>query len=244
MIKEKIKIFNLSINKANYTGLLACIEDAIASKTKLLITYVTANTLNTIYNDKQLPEIFNYFNIVHPDGIGTYLASKFLFGKNGLEDRITGSDFYPILIKTAIEKEWSLFFFGDTDKTLSMIKEKNNGLIIKETQNGFSYNKDEVIQKINYTKPDILVVGLGQPKQEKWIYTNKDLINCNVILAVGDGIKVFAGIKQRGAKFFQFFGLEWLIRLFYNPLKFWKRYLIGIPLFSMRILKTKTGKII
>ena len=58
-------------------------------------------------------------------------------------------------------------------------------------------------------------------------------------MSVGDGIKVFAGTKKRGPKFLQKIGLEWIVRLFFEPKRLWKRYFIGIPLFIFRVIKYK-----
>jgi N-acetylglucosaminyldiphosphoundecaprenol N-acetyl-beta-D-mannosaminyltransferase len=176
---------------------------------------------------------------VHPDGIGVFLASKFLYGKNGFTKRITGSDFYIELIKGSLKNNWSFFFFGDTDETLSKISKTNPDLFVKGFCNGFNFNNDKLIKDINTAKPDILIVGLGSPKQEDWIVTNRDNVNAKVIVAVGDGIKVFAGTKKRGTKLVRILGLEWFVRLINEPKRLWKRYLIGIPLFIFRILYYK-----
>ncbi|MEJ2613977.1 MAG: WecB/TagA/CpsF family glycosyltransferase [Ignavibacteriaceae bacterium] len=106
-------------------------------------------------------------------------------------------------------------------------------------QDGYNIENEKLIEKINDLLPDILIVGLGCPKQEEWIVKFKDYLNVKIILAVGDGIKVFAGTKIRGSNLFRTSGLEWFIRLITNPSRYWKRYLLGIPLFIIRVIKFK-----
>jgi len=203
------------------------------------ITYVNSNTLNLVFDNNKLLNIFNQFDLIHPDGMGVIIASQLLYGKKGLKKRITGSDFYPILNQVAIKNKWRVFFFGDKDTTLKKIVKINPRLIVTGWHNGYTYNDDEIVTEINNSKTDILIVGLGCPKQEKWIVENKDRLSVKVIIAVGDGIKVFAGIKKRGNRFMQTLGLEWVARLINNPMLYWKRYLIGIPLFLIRVIRLK-----
>ena len=218
------------------------IKYQIEKKKKSNITYINTNSLNLIYRYPNIFSLFNNFNLLYPDGVGIFLASKLLYGKNGLKNRFTGSDFYPILIEEGIRNRWSFFLFGDTEKTLLEAVKKNNALNICGYQNGYVYEDEKLIEKINNLEPDLLIVGLGCPKQEEWIVKYKDQINTKIILAVGDGIKVFAGTKKRGSNFLRLIGFEWFVRLITNPKKYWKRYVLGIPLFIVRIIKFKIIK--
>jgi N-acetylglucosaminyldiphosphoundecaprenol N-acetyl-beta-D-mannosaminyltransferase len=235
--KNCIPIFGVNLGNVTYEEILAIIDDSIRNNKKNIIGYATAHSLNICYSNSDLKKIFNEFDLIHPDGIGVLLASKYLYGKCGFYQRITGSDFYLMLISEATRNKWKLFFFGDENEVLQKIN--INGLSIVGKISGFNFNTTEVIQSINNSGTDILIVGLGCPLQEKWINDNKDKINAKIILAVGDGLKVFAGIRYRGPVFMQKLGLEWIIRLVKNPQRFWKRYIFGIPLFIYRIIKYK-----
>ncbi len=239
MQPNKISIFNSNIENINNNDLISVISLAIQKNEIKTISYLTAASLNKVYNSTNLSLLFKKIDIIHPDGIGVFFASKFLYGINGLKDRMTGSDFYPYLIDTGSNNGWKFFFFGDTIETLEELKKNCNCLNIVGSQNGFDYNNELLIKEINQCDTDILVVGIGCPKQEKWILENKNKVKARVIIAVGDGIKVFAGIKKRGSVFIQKMGLEWAYRLLLNPTKLWKRYLIGIPLFIFRVIRYK-----
>lgn len=236
---ESINIFGINISKLTYDKFLEIIDESIKKNKQLTIGYANADTLNKISDDIKLKNIYDSFDLIHPDGIGVYLASKFLYGKNGFQRRITGSDFYQLLIDESIKNNRRVFFFGHSDKTLNKIKQLNPLLNICGLQEGYNFDSSIVIEKINKSGSDIIIIGLSAPIQENWIYKNKDKINFKVILTVGDGIKVFAGEKIRGPVILRNLGLEWAVRYITNPVVNFKKYIIGIPLFIIRILKQK-----
>ena len=234
----------LNISNVNYKQLLDYISDAVNNNLKKNISYANANTINYLFKDTNFINKLNEFDLVHPDGIGIYLASKLLFGDKGLKERITGSDFYPLLAAESVNYYRKIFFFGSDEKTLSKIESVYPELNICGYNGGYNFDNTKLLDKINTSAPNILIIGLGFPKQEKWILENCSKLNYNVCLAVGDGIRVFSKSSIRGPAIFRKIGLEWLVRLFTNPLKYWKRYLIGNPLFLYRILKLKMTKFV
>lgn len=160
-----------------------------------------------------------------------------------MNERFAGSDFYLRLISDSISKGRSFFFFGHTLRELDKIKNNYPALNIAGIQEGYNFNTDNVIEKINSANPDIIIIGLSCPIQEVWMYENKSKIKFKVMLAVGDGIKVFSGDKIRGPELLQKAGLEWLVRLFTDPRNNFNRYVIGIPIFLQRIIRFKQSLI-
>jgi N-acetylglucosaminyldiphosphoundecaprenol N-acetyl-beta-D-mannosaminyltransferase len=242
-VKERININGINIHKIDYDKLISVIRKAIELNTRTTIAYANANTINLSYRNKQLVEILNSFDMIHPDGIGVYFASRYLYKDSGLKQRFTGSDLYPILAEQAIKNNWSRFFFGHDNDTLSKIKNNLPKLRVSGYHNGYSFNDIEVIGQINSSNCDILIIGLGTPDQENWVFKNKEKLHSKVILCVGEGIKVFAGSKIRGPGFLRKSGLEWLVRLAFNPVKYFDRYVIGNPLFLYRIIRIKMRKL-
>lgn len=236
---NNLKFFNIQINKVDYSDIFRFLMDPSFDEVQKIISYANIQTINLALKDYKFGEVLNKFSLIHPDGIGVFLASKFLYGKGGFTKRITGSDFYVKLINKSLKEKWSIFFFGDTEETLSKIQKRHPELKIAGICNGFNFNNDNLINEINNSNADIVIVGLGSPKQEEWIISNKNKIYAKVTIAVGDGIKVFAGIKKRGTKFIQKIGLEWFVRLIHEPKRLWRRYLIGIPLFIFRVINYK-----
>ena len=234
-----LNILNVTINNISYSDLIEIIQTNIKLGKQISLASVNVNTINLANEKSRFKEYLDQIDIKHPDGTGVYLASKFLFGKNGVRSKITGSDFYIELKNHSLKNNWSFFLFGDKYETLAKISEVNPELNIKGMQDINIYSNERLIKEINTLTPDILLVGLGSPNQETWIIENKSLLNTKVIIAVGDGIKMFSNTKRRGPKIIQKVGLEWAVRLFFEPKRLWKRYLIGIPLFIFRIIKSK-----
>ncbi|MCU0342362.1 MAG: WecB/TagA/CpsF family glycosyltransferase [Ignavibacterium sp.] len=240
--KNSIELFGTKFSNISYDEIIDAIQFAIQTRNQIAICYANVHSINLSINQEKLKQLLSEFDILHPDGFGVYLGSKILFGRNGFSYRQNGSDLYERIIEKAILNDWKLFIFGDTDETLDKIKFNYSGLSLVGLQNGYAFDNEKLLNEINKNKPDILIIGLGSPKQEEWIVTLRDKINTNVIIAVGDGIKVFAGNKRRGPKFVQVIGFEWLVRLISEPKRLWKRYIVGIPLFIIRILKYKLFK--
>ncbi|MGE5399923.1 MAG: WecB/TagA/CpsF family glycosyltransferase [Ignavibacteriales bacterium] len=238
-LEKTFRLFGIKINMLEYDEFIKYIEYVINQNLRTRITYVTANSLNIIYDDPSMADTFRKFEVIHPDGVGIYLASRILYYKEGMRVRVTGSDFYPLLIAKASEKRWKIFLLGDGDENLERARLRNPGFNIIGTQNGFHFDNDELVKRINSSGADILFVGMGCPKQERWIIENKDRIDIKVIIATGEGIKVLAGVKKRGLPIVRTLGLEWMVRLLNNPRIYWRRYLLGNPLFVWRVIKYK-----
>lgn len=234
-----IEIAEIQLYLTNYIEILQHIEKSLLNNNKLLIGYANAHSVNISYNNKNLKNYLSEFDIVHPDGIGIYLAVKFLNKNLKNLIRFNGSDLYPMLAELCINKNYKLFFFGETKQILSLIQKNYPQLKVAGTAEGYNFKDEEVIERINKTECDILVIGLGTPLQEEFTYKYHNQINCKCIICVGEGIKVFAGVKKRGPKIIRKLGFEWLVRLLNNPLRYFTRYIIGNPLFLYRIIILK-----
>ncbi len=233
---KTVNILGLQVANVSTSDVLSVITTALRSKSRILITYANFNTIY-LCADSSLQQTINRFQLIHPDGIATYIASKLLYGNNGLANRLTGSDIYNCIILDSVLTQEKLFFFGDTSYTIEMIHKSMPAHRIAGAISGFNFITDDVISEINAAKPGILLVGLGTPLQENWIMENAGKIDCPVIIAVGEGIKIFAGIKKRGPRWVQSAGLEWIVRLFYQPKYLLKRYTYGFSLFLFRVIK-------
>ena len=240
--QNTLELFGIKFSRLSYEEILDAIQFAILNKKQTSICYANVNSVNLSVNEKNIGKLLSEFDIVHPDGLGVFLGSKIIYGEGGFSVRLNGSDLYERIIEKSILNNWKLFIFGDTAETLGRIKYTHPALSVVGKHNGYDFSNEKLMSEINNSKPDILIVGLGTPKQEEWIVKNKSNLLVNVIIAVGDGIKVFAGNKRRGPKILQKLGLEWFVRFIFEPKRLWKRYYIGIPLFIFRVIKFKYHK--
>jgi N-acetylglucosaminyldiphosphoundecaprenol N-acetyl-beta-D-mannosaminyltransferase len=238
---NRVEFFGLSIYDVNYNILRDEIYSALEAKRRLIINYVNANSIRLIQKNKDLRRALNVADICHQDGVGIWLGSK-LFKSAELNDRFNFTDCAMKMLYDFQSKGLSIFFIGSTNdmlkRALQKIKSTFPKLKVVGSLNGFDDIKSgRALEIINDKKPDILWVGMGTPAQELWIFENKSKLDCGVIQSVGDLITFLAGKKPRGPLILQRIGLEWLIRFLRHPIKYFDRYIIGVPLFLYFILK-------
>ncbi|MDP1677761.1 MAG: WecB/TagA/CpsF family glycosyltransferase, partial [Bacteroidota bacterium] len=215
---ENHKICALNITLIDEGGLLDAISGSIISKQRRIIDYVNAHTIVETYKNPNLATMMNSFDILHPDGVGVNVASRWLFDNPNFYKRLNGTDFYYQFLRAAEINSWKIFLFGTHEELLDAAS--NNimtlfpNIVIAGTHHGYvDINDKQVVDAINSSGADVLFIGLGIPKQEEWIYANKEKIDTTVILSVGGGIDFISGKKTRAPIFLRNRGLEWLFRM-------------------------------
>lgn len=177
------------------------------------------------------------------DGSGVILAARLLGFR--IPERITYADWMWRLADYASQNQFSLFFVGGkagvADKAAEVLRSRFPDLRIVGTQQGYFHKaagdpeNESVLEQINLTKPNIVVVGFGMPLQEKWLAENWARIDANIALTGGAVFDYVSGDLHRAPAWMTRYGLEWLGRLIIEPRRLWRRYLIGNPLFLWRV---------
>ncbi len=189
-------------------------------------------------NDSEFTEIINSADLIIPDGIGVVYGSKIL--GQALPERVAGFDLVCLLFEKMAKAGKSVFLLGAkpgvADVAAEKLKEKYKGLVIAGTNDGYFKDEDDekIIAKINDAAPDFLMVCLGFPKQEKWIYKYKDVLNAKLMIGAGGCIDVFAGNVMRAPEFYCKHGLEWFYRLMKQPSRFVR--MLALPKFGLKVL--------
>lgn len=178
-------------------------------------------------------------------------ASNFL--GTPLQEKISGSDLFPAFYTYHKNNESiKIFLLGAAEGVASKAQEQinqkvNREIVIQAYSPSFGFEKNEeecekIIELINKSGANVLAIGVGAPKQEKWLvkYRHK-LTNIKIFLAIGATIDFEAGCKARSPKWMSEVGIEWVYRLLSEPRRLWKRYLIeGLPFFRL-IVEQKLG---
>ena len=189
-------------------------------------------------SDAELKEVLQESDLVIPDGIGLIYASK--IHQLGLNERVTGIDTMERILKYANNTKKSIYLFGGkpgvAEKAAEKMKEVYPSLQIKGIRDGYfkKEEEDKIIDHINEVKPDLLFVALGAPKQEKWIYNNRKILNAKVAMGVGGALDVWAGTAKRAPKIFQNLHLEWFYRLMKEPSRIGR--MMSLPKFMIKVL--------
>ena len=238
-----MKILDLEIKSYGYKEILNAIEVNLFSRTIFSFSYINAYVSIQAQNSLELKHDLNQFSKLFSDGIGMYWASKFLYGRAGLPERVNGTDLYYKILELAEKNSYSIFFFGGSDEAANSLESRliqmHPKLLIKGIIARNLDIDDKILNEINTSDSDILFLGLGTPYQEKWVATFGKKCNIPIQVAVGSGIDFLSEVRIRAPLILRKFGLEWFFRLILEPKRLWKRYLIGIPTFLVLIIKQK-----
>jgi len=221
------------------------IERSIEQDKKSLVITPNAHHINIIHKDKEFKKLYQEADLVLTDSVPLVWASKIL--GNPIKERVAGSDIFPSFCQVASQKKYKIFLLGSepgiADQAASILKKLHPGLRVVDTYSppfGFENNPQEnkkIFQLITQAESDVLFVGLGSPKGEKWSWLHKDKINSSVIICVGAAFDFIAGKSKRAPLWMQKVGLEWFHRFLKEPRRLWKRYLVGNSYFIWLVIK-------
>ena len=217
----------MRIDRVTMPDVLSLCEQFIASQAPHHIVTADASMVVTSESDPEFRQIVENADLVTADGAGILWASKRL--GTPIPAKVSGVDLSEKLVALSAEKGWKVFFFGAgpgvAEGAAAKMREKYPGASIVGTRDGFFQPEDEaqIVQAIRAAKPDILLVALGIPKQEKFITRHKANLGVPVMIGVGGTLDVFSGTVKRAPIWMQKASLEWLYRLTSDPKQFRKR---------------------
>ena len=218
---------------------LQMIDDLVRSKISHHIAFINAHCLNIAYKNAEYKQILKKCAVVFADGIGAKIGAKMLGFK--VEENVNGTDMFPLLA----DKPYRIYLFGGAPGVAEMALEKARALNGKAEfvgcADGFfqAKSEDEIFAELSALKADIILVALGVPKQEEWIYNNLDRLPGCVAIGVGGLLDFVSERIPRAPMWMRKANIEWCFRLYCEPVRLFKRYIIGNPLFIARVFQSK-----
>jgi N-acetylglucosaminyldiphosphoundecaprenol N-acetyl-beta-D-mannosaminyltransferase len=213
---------------------------------KILIMCLNAHSFNVIQKDKLFQSSLLKSHIILPDGIAIVIALRLLIGTK--LRKISGHELFYYELEQLNQINGRCFFLGSSELTNSLIKIN----LAKEYPNVVSdsysppFNKEfseedsqSMISAVNNFGPDVLFIGMTQPKQEKWAALHFNNLNTKHICCIGAVFDFYAGTINRAPQWMINVGFEWLYRLIKEPKRLWRRYILGNPKFVALILMEK-----
>ena len=243
------ELFGIPLALIDQEGLLEVVGDWITeSGSRLppaprLISYVNTHCLNLAHQDEAYRGVLTSFDLVYADGLGVVWAAQWL--RRARLHKLTGADWVGAFCRRAEQHGWRVYILagapGVAQQARIRLRRAYPALDIVGVGDGFFAHKDEeeVLQEIARLRPDILLVGMGVPKQEKWIAYHRDGLAVKICWGVGALFDYVAGIEPRAPRWMRNLGLEWLWRMGVDPGGKWKRYALGIPWFLARVWRRK-----
>lgn len=202
---------------------------------------VNAHALNLAAADPGYRQVLGAADYVFGDGTGVRWAS-YLKG-SCVQDNLVGTDLVPTLFRETAGRGYRYFLLGSDGQTIGRAAAYARNTFLGWTQAGYHHGylttaelSASAIRRINQTRPDVLLVGMGNPIQERWIYAHRHQLRVPVCMAVGGLFGYWAGEIRRTPLWLRRRGAEWLGILLQQPHKA-RRYLLGNPLFLMRIVR-------
>jgi N-acetylglucosaminyldiphosphoundecaprenol N-acetyl-beta-D-mannosaminyltransferase len=208
------------------------------------------HSLEVARKDRELHDAILAADLVTPDGAGIVLASRMLARK--IPERVCGPDLFPMFCEYLNQQRpgIGMFFLGSSDENLAALERRFRdnypkldfrGSLSPPFRTEFSAEENaRMIDLVNTAKPDVLWLGLGAPKQEKWAYRHRDRLRVKLIGPIGGAFDWYTGRIKLPPLWMQRAGLQWLHRLAQEPDRLWRRNLDS-PIFLARVLWQRLG---
>jgi N-acetylglucosaminyldiphosphoundecaprenol N-acetyl-beta-D-mannosaminyltransferase len=247
-------LFELHFSALTLQQATAQIIVAAKAKVKGLVVTPNVDHIVMMQNDKEMKKIYQHSLYVFADGMPLVWMSRLISGRSkGLPERVTGADLLPQVCAMASQSELGIYFLGGNpgvaDEAAQNLSKVYPGLKIVGVYSppfGFEMDSTEtrnIVDDINRQGTDILFVGVGAPKQEKWAWQHLDSLKVGPIICIGAAFDFAAGKVKRAPSFVQAIGCEWLWRLLKEPRRMWKRYIIRdsqfIPMAVREVFRLK-----
>lgn len=241
IVMKRVKLLGYEIDTFSFNGAVEYAQELMCNDKVNQVVTINPEMFTTATKDIEFSQLLKDAEMVIPDGIGVKIGLK-IMGEN--VDRIAGVDFAREMINRAAEKNMPVALIGAKpeilEKAVINLQSEVENLNIVYSHDGYFDNLDEIINELKNKSPRLILVALGVPKQEKFIYAAKNILNPALMIGVGGSFDVWSGVVQRAPKIYQKMGLEWLYRTIKQPERF-KRIFPALPLFMLKVLKYRIG---
>jgi N-acetylglucosaminyldiphosphoundecaprenol N-acetyl-beta-D-mannosaminyltransferase len=240
---DMIDIMGLRLHNLHRGAIVERVIAAVNSRQQMLVVNANANLVVLSQTMGWMSALFLKADIAFCDGAGVQLAIRLLKGRAA--HRTTPPEWIGLVLE-ALGPKASIFWLGGSSEAVVKAAQKYEeqyGVRTAGVQHGFfDMAKDSVenralIERINSAAPSILLVNMGMPRQERWLWDNWDRLQTGVAITGGALVDHAAGRVHRPPRWVANLGIEWLIRLVHEPKRLWRRYLLGLPVFALYILR-------
>ena len=234
---ERVNILGVDVDAVTMAEAVDVVRRAMDTRAGVMVATANAEMLMRATHDEELRHILNASALVVPDGAGTVWAARHL--GHAMPERVAGYDLAQELLRCAPAEGRRVYFFGSAPGVAEKAKAKAEQLYpgseIVGVRNGFFSPADNaaIIAEIRAARPDLLLVALGVPKQEKWIAAHLAELDVPVAIGVGGTLDVMAGVMKRAPHWMQKAKLEWLFRGLMQPKRAGR--LLALPKFVLKV---------
>ena len=238
---ERVNILGVDVDAVTMAEAVDVVRRDMDTRAGVMVATANAEMLMRATHDEELRRILNASALVVPDGAGTVWAARHL--GHAMPERVAGYDLAQELLRCAPAEGRRVYFFGSAPGVAEKAKAKAEqlypGIEIVGVRNGFFSPADNaaIIAEIRAARPDLLLVALGVPKQEKWIAAHLAELDVPVAIGVGGTLDVMAGVMKRAPLWMQKAKLEWLFRGLMQPKRAGR--LLALPKFVLKVYASR-----
>ena len=247
-IADRVNVLGVGVMPLDLDRAAGMLESWRREKRRDYVCVVSVHGIVVSQRDRVIREALNRSGMATEDGMPLVWWSR-LAGRRDAQ-RVCGSDLLDHVCATGIARGYRHYFYGGSPKVVRDLAERlqarHPGLIVAGAHSPpfrkLTAEEDAAeVAMINATRPDIVWVGLGMPKQEKWMVAHLGQVEATALVGIGAAFDFHAGAKKRAPAWMQRSGLEWLFRLASEPRRLAHRYLIDNSLFLLHTLRHVTG---
>lgn len=237
--RDKVNIMGVPFSKMTFDDTISHLGSIAGGSARSMPYHVVTGNPEIVMSaskDKQLMTILLEAGLITIDGIGIVLAAK--WKGQPVPGRVTGYDMLQRLLALGNRERWSFYFLGTDEETsrkaVEAIVARYPNVKIAGRHNGYFNAEQEpvIVEQIAAAQPDFLIVAMGAPQAERWIFRNKPKLNAKIAMGVGGSLDIIAGKVKRAPDVWIKLNLEWLHRLLSNPAR-WRRQL-ALPVFAFK----------
>ncbi len=234
-----VRVDNLTLNQA-VRRIRGYIDTSNKRKGARKVFFANVHSIHLARKNPDLYRNILNADLVLPDGSGLDIAGRLL--NEPVKENLNGTDFIPVIFRAAERLGYSVYLLGakpgTVDNCTDNLRIQFPNLEIAGSHHGYIDEnlENKIIADINRKRPDILLVGMGSPLQEKWVTCNAPSLNVGVCFAVGGLFDFLSGEIERAPLWMRKTGMEWVHRFAQNPRDKWNRIFVEIPLFLFLIL--------
>lgn len=240
--EDQCDILDVNVAWLDWSAALHRIENALDADEQTVVAFLNANNANIAMRDPSFRKALSACTVL-ADGIGVDIAAKALHGK-AFPANLNGTDFIPALL-TYITRPLKVALLGARPNVLQRATDEFSKKLpwhqFVSVSDGY-FDKDDcetVLSQLAEMKPDVLLVAMGSPIQELWIQENIRPEHGKVVFSVGGLFDFVSETTPRAPQFVRTLRCEWIYRLFQEPRRMWRRYILGNPLFLVHVLRYK-----
>lgn len=233
-----VSILGVRVAQLTRAQALDRVEELYAAPGSAMVAYVNAHSLSIAYEDPAYREVLEGCALVLNDGSGVAMAAR--FKGTSFPENLNGSDLNPLIIERAASNGWPVYFLGARDgvaeRAAAALRRRFPGLQMAGVHHGYfiEMETDAIVARIRGSGAGLLMVAMGNPRQETWLSQHLGATGASIGIGVGAFFDFSAGEVPRAPAWMNRAGIEWMYRLGREPRRLFRRYVVGNPKFLAR----------